>query len=620
MSNIHTLADVKAKYGEKVIETGTSFVVNAYGKYQPNISFVLAKDFGGDPLKYRNDAPAREMIAGMGLGFGTSESGVSVLFGDFWSSKAGKPHFRPKSPQVATHVIVRADWGGFNHPRTRGSRSAPEGAAYFRRASSNGGGTGYDYYVLPVGYYLIVRDEELDGDAVVTPDFTERAKAVRASFATFDRTVADKAAAEAQAKVEAEAASRDAKSDLLPRLVAAQTRLDALRSSNTGTSYNKLELGETHFVFGWSEKLYTEANVAEVEKSVTYWEEQVVEKLRKQMARVEFQPQFEAFVSRVENLGLTLSFGEEKVNWEGGSYYGGFTYTQEGLDSFTADLIRKEEEKAKKEREEAAANAKAEAEAEAAELGLPQNVRIWHRMGGATNRGCGWVIAPDGTHRESDSVDTSMHGSNTKRYHQSYEGDHVWNQILPGELVLRYYQADRYDIAHCEVVRRPDQVTQAQLVAAKQIEEDMGASENGFGLDDRLSKLIERRIAAIDEAMANLPESLRPEGGWDYQALVSVNGVSVRDGDSWVNHAEPFDEHCEGREAQVVYVTPAADGELVALAYYKWGGWNVNLLWRETSVGSPIATPTSDEDNSAGPVDMETALQRLQGKFGPKHR
>ena len=44
MSNIHNLADVKAKYGEKVVETATSFVVNAYGKYQPNISFVLAKD------------------------------------------------------------------------------------------------------------------------------------------------------------------------------------------------------------------------------------------------------------------------------------------------------------------------------------------------------------------------------------------------------------------------------------------------------------------------------------------------------------------------------------------------------------------------------------------------
>lgn len=594
MSNIHTLADVKAKYGDKVVETATSFVVNAYGKYRPNVSFVLAKNFGGDPLKYRSDTPTREMIAGLGLGFGTSESDVSVLFGDFWSSKAGKPHFRPKSPLVATHFIVRAGWGGgFGRSRSRGSWSAPEGSAYFRRASSNGGGTGYDYYVLPLGYYLVVCDEELDGDAVVTPDLTERAEAVRASFATFDRAAADKAAAEAKAKAEAEAVSRDTKADLSPRLVAAQVRLNALQSSNPGTSYSKLELGEAYFVFGWGDKLYTEANVADVERNVAYWEEEIA----KRQERTVMIPQFEAFAPRVEALGLTLSFGEEKANWEGGSYYGGFAYTQEGLQFFEADLIRKEEEVAKEAREQAAADAKASAEAEAAELGLPSCVEIWRRMGGANNRGNGWVVCPDGTMREADS--------------NPGQGDLVWNQILPGELVLRYHQSDRYDIAHCEVLHRPEVVTPAQLATAKQVEEDMGASENAFGLDDRLSGLIERRIAAIDEAMADLPESLQPEADWDYQVLVSANGIAVGGGESWVNHADPFDEHCEGREAQAVYVLPAADGELVALVYYKWGDWNVNLLWRETSEGAPEVAGEPDR----GFVSVDEGIAALKARF-----
>lgn len=537
MSNIHSLADVKAKYGEKVVETGTTFVVNAYGKYQPNISFVLAKDFGGDPLKYRSDVPTREMIAGMGLGFGTSESGVSVLFGDFWSSKAGKPHFRPKSPQVATHVIVRADWGGFNHPRTRGSRSAPEGAAYFRRASSNGGGTGRDYYVLPVGYYLVVRDEEIDGDAVVTPDFTERARVVRSSFAAFDRAVADKAAAEAKAKTEAEAASRDAKSDLLPRLVAAQTRLDVLRSSNPNTSYNMLELGEVTFKFGWSEKLYTEANVAEVEKNVTYWEEQVVEKLRKQMARAEFQPQFEAFVPRVETLGLTLSFGEEKVNWEGGSYYGGFAYTQEGLESFKSDLIRKEEEAAKKAREEAAATAKASAEAEAEVLGLPQNIRIWKRTGGATGCGMGWVITPDGFDRERDGLEND----NPRRAARYDEGYLVWKQILPGELVLAWSKAFTAAPHEFEVVHLPSEgVTEAQL----------------------------ERVAEIQLELQ----------------------------DTWA-----------GRRGLASGVPSPAVGR----------GWGLGDF--VTPLPKP-ETVYSTESDATEPNDMETALQRLQDKLGPKYR
>ena len=202
--SIHTLADVKRQYGEKVIETPKSFVVNAYGKYLPGISFVLYKGFDGDPLEYRKDAPTKELVANTGIRFGTSESGVSVIFGDFWLSKAGKPHFRPKSYKLATHVLLRADWGGFSYPGTRGAWSAPDGVAYFRRASSNGGGTGYDYYVVPVGYRLI-HDEEMGG-AVGAVD-SRRANAIRRSYKEYDEAEARKAEAEARAKAEAEAAT-----------------------------------------------------------------------------------------------------------------------------------------------------------------------------------------------------------------------------------------------------------------------------------------------------------------------------------------------------------------------------------------------------------------------------
>lgn len=280
------------------------------------------------------------------------------------------------------------------------------------------------------------------------------------------------------------------------------------------------------------------------------------------------------------------------------------------LHNLQANAKATAEAEAKKAREQAEADAKAAAEAkalaEAEALGLPACVVIWRRMRGVSNRGNGWVIRPDGTEREPDS--------------NPGQGNLVWNQILPGELVLRYHRVDRYDIAHCEVLYRPDQVTPAQLAVVKQIEEDMGASENAFGLDDKLGQLIERRIAAIGEAMATLPEALRPGADWDYQVLISANGIHVGDGGSWTNHAEPFDEHCEGREAQVVYAVPAADGELVALTYYKWGGLNTNLLWRETVAGSPAPSPEPEETAETEPDDMEDALARLVDRFGPKHR
>ncbi len=419
-----------------------------------------------------------------------------------------------------------------------------------------------------------------------TPETPEQRKRRESEMARQDAERAQlraaKAAAEAQAKTAAEAASREAKAaGLSARLEVIQARLDALRASNPSASYTKLELGDSYFVFGWGQKLYSEANVAEVERSLDRLELEASEKLRKQTARTQFQPQFEAFAPQVEALGLSLSFGEETVNWRGGGYYGSYTYSQEGLDSFLVDLSRKEEEKAKEEREAAAATAKAKAEAEAADLGLPKNVRIWRRMGGVTNRGCGWVIRPDGSRRDCDGVDTSMGRSNTKRYHQSHEGDMIWDQILPGELVLRYSQADRHDIAHCDVVHRPAQITPAQLLAAKQLEEELEAAENAFGLDQRLNQLINSRIEELEVRIGDLPDEYLPEEGWDYDQLTSKNGIELGEPTTALRLRGESSEYCEGRQAWIVYSLTTTDGELIVLAYEKWGRWNINLRWRE---------------------------------------
>lgn len=298
-----------------------------------------------------------------------------------------------------------------------------------------------------------------------TPEQRKRREAEMAKQdAERARLRADKAAADAKAKAEAEAASREAKAAGLG------IRLEAVNGRLTAIGHKPIELGETYFGSTWSKKLYTEAAVAEAERSVARWEEQVAESLRRQQARAEFQPQFEAFVPRVENLGLTLSFGEEKVNWEGGSYYGGFAYTQEGLESFKSDLIRKEEEATKKAREEAAAAAKASAEANAEVLGLPQNIRIWKRTGGATGCGMGWVITPDGFDRERDGLEND----NPRRAARYDEGYLVWKQILPGELVLAWRKAFTAAEHEFEVVHLPSEgVTEAQLERVAEIQQEL---------------------------------------------------------------------------------------------------------------------------------------------------
>lgn len=591
-----------------MIETVTSFRVCAHGKYGPKLTYVLEKSFRDDPLKFRKDNPTTKMVAGMNIRFNANESYIQALFGDFWLSKAGKPHFRPKQPQVATHVLLRAGWGGFGQSRTRGVWSAPEGVVYFRRASSNGGGAGYDYYVVPVGYHIVMNDDELDGNTAVTVDFAKRAAEVRQSHREYDEMIAARKRAEAKAKADAVAASRRARSSFMPRLEALERRLSVLERTD------KIIIHDSGFSFGSDrDLLFTGENLRMAERSVQLLEHQAEER----KAREAYMPLFDELKPRAEALGTTLEHSYERVYLSGDTFSGGYRYSEEGIASMISALDRLEAEVIVREEETKAKEAKARAEAEASKLGLPSNVQIWRR-GGITNQGDGWVIQPDGTFRDADEM-----VGDSRRIERYREGTMIWRQILPGELVLKAWSQDRYDILHCEVVYRPNRVTQEQADAAKRIEEQLEAPENAFGLDNRLARLLERRRKSIQEAMTELPEDLQPSLDWGLEWLASDNGIGLdnESAERWVDETQPFTDCCHGREAQVVYRLPAADGVLEALVYQKWGGWNVNLRWREQTTsseetGSP-ATPPADEETTQeeSPVDMTEALKMLQERF-----
>lgn len=582
----------------------------AHGKYGPKLTYVMDKNFRGNPLKFRKDNPTTKMVAGMNIRFNANESYIQALFGDFWLSKAGKPHFRPKQPQVATHVLLRAGWGGFGQSRTRGAWSAPDGVTYFHRASSNTGGAGYDYYVVPVGYHIVMNDDELDENTVVTANFAERAKVIRQSYKEYDEAEARKAEAEARAKAEAEAASRKAKSSFMPRLEALERRLSAL-----GRTDNRLIIGESGFSFDSDrDLLFTEENLRMAERSVQLLEHQAEER----KAREAYMPQFDGLKPRAEALGMTLEHSYERVYMSGGTFSKGYRYSEEGIASMLSALDRLEAEAIVREEETKAKEAKAKAEAEASKLGLPSNIRIWRR-GGITDQGDGWVIRPDGTFRDADEM-----VGNSRRIKKYREGTMVWHQILPGELALRVWSQDRYDITHCEVVYRPNKVTQEQIEAVKRIEEQLEAPENAFGLDDRLARLLERRRKSIQKAMTELPEDLQPSFDWGLEWLASDNGIGIdnESAERWVDETQPFTDCCHGREAQVVYRLPAADGVLEALVYQKWGGWNINLRWREQTTSSeeadsPATPPADEETTQEEPpvIDMAEALRALQEKW-----
>lgn len=135
--------------GGSISLTNGEELINRYGKYMPQMSFLLNKenccirwedadpslniDWDGDPLQLR---------------------------GDYWVSKKGTHCFRPSNE--GKHILVSVDWGGC-FISTRGTEyfTTEALALYAHRASSNGGGAGYNFYVFPYGYHREVSIEDI---------------------------------------------------------------------------------------------------------------------------------------------------------------------------------------------------------------------------------------------------------------------------------------------------------------------------------------------------------------------------------------------------------------------------------------------------------------------------
>ncbi len=333
---------------------------------------------------------------------------------------------------------------------------APAVEAAFRKAGS---------YHCRSAYYVDMSAKSEPSEA----DLKKRAEEARKQDEERARLRQEKADREARAKAEAEATSKAAKeAGLGARLEAANVRLIAL-------GREVVELSEVSFKWGWQNQYYSEQTVANVERHIASIEVEKAEQERKRTAREVFQPKFEAFSARAEAIGLAIEFCETNVRL--GSDYYNHTYTDEGVAAFAANLDRRE-------RETAEAKAKANAEAtyqerktEAQALGLPTDIRIWCRRGGRTNAGDGWVIGPDG----QDRGNTAWY--NPRPRHTS-EGDKIWEQILKGEVVLKWSKGSSAAYHEFEVVHLPAEgLTEAQLERIREIQDELESEgEGAYGL------------------------------------------------------------------------------------------------------------------------------------------
>ena len=110
-----------------------------YGKYGPNL--LLISDI---PVDFKKEIYGKDINLDM---YGT----LKVLYGKFFTTKNGKNAFEVMSKEKAPHMLLQDDWGGA-WSKYRGGVLELSDALYYRRASSNGDGTGYDYAVLPKGW------------------------------------------------------------------------------------------------------------------------------------------------------------------------------------------------------------------------------------------------------------------------------------------------------------------------------------------------------------------------------------------------------------------------------------------------------------------------------------
>lgn len=126
--------------------TDGKFLLKDFGKYRTDLLIISDKP----EINYERVAPQD---------FNLEEGSLDFLRGSFFVTKKGANAF--KIEEEGKHLLLRDDWGGaFNSYRGK-SLFKLENLLYKRRAASNGGGTGYDYVVVPVGSTYKISIEDL---------------------------------------------------------------------------------------------------------------------------------------------------------------------------------------------------------------------------------------------------------------------------------------------------------------------------------------------------------------------------------------------------------------------------------------------------------------------------
>ncbi len=221
--------------------------------------------------------------------------------------------------------------------------------------------------------------------------------------------------------------------------------------------------GVVSYSWGWGSKWTRDRE--EAERLREQAEKKLAELRKKKTVRDRIERELDSVNRRRETIGLSLvEMRESNFSHDGWSQ----DYTEENWN-------RVLEETADREAEAAAERARAEKEAEEARLveagAFTGFAEIWCRRGGS-NQGDGWVIRPDGSFREHDSMDNPR-----PRYPS--EGYKSWNIVRPEDVAISWRKATRASAHEFEVTHLPEYLTAEQVKAMENLLEELEATWDG---------------------------------------------------------------------------------------------------------------------------------------------
>lgn len=417
---------------DKVFFNGNNkFNVLDIGKYSSGITIEIPQEWNlnenrkpENPINYIS---SKQLTDGMNIDF---DGEASILLGKYRLSKNGKPVFELTKPTEATDTLIKIGWGGaFNSTRGQSREYAKEtGATFFTRRSSNGGGVGRDYWILPVTF---VKDmEPRDVSAILSN--IEQAENDRIS--EIDQYLEKK--------------DLELKNSIQNRDIVLNKITPIIESIKTYNSNFEYKANQDAFI-------YKETTTG-FERKEKYSDE-LIEKISNILVKLKnekelrdtYQPMFKEVEDALKVFESSIKYYDTyvAVSTPNRSFPENYRYSSEGYTSFISFMTEYRE---KAEKAIAEARIKALKLKEAAELKIkkdnakkmnyPENFEFWNRLDGATGISHAYVIESDGTIREPDynNLRNLNHMHHTPEWKKYCDGTQGYEQLLPGEIIVSY--------------------------------------------------------------------------------------------------------------------------------------------------------------------------------------